>query len=456
MHFRLSKDFDSARLPPFSLTFICAPFGLSQQNEDQIKRQRMNPETISRFLEQRMKEYLSHLERWVGTNSHTANPEGVNRHGRDVAELFSRLGFKVELIKPSHTGIGDHLVLTCGAKGAPTIGLISHLDTVFSPEEERRNDFRWRQDGDKIYGPGTIDIKGGTLAIYMLIDAIKELEPEVFSSTRWVVLLDSAEEIGGPGFYEVCREQLGLKDKLQAGDMLASLVFETGLRDSNKFTLVTSRKGRFTGKIKITGRAAHAGICPEKGASAIRQLARTIEALESLNNYPGGVSVNVGTCGGGTEVNTVAETAELEFEMRARTAEALAQAVAAAKEIAAGSTVASAAEPEVGCKQMLESTQQVPVWPDNSGTKSLLEIWQRNARALGAEVVGQSRGGGSDGNLLADKIPTIDGLGPSGANLHCSKQAPEQGCEQEYVSVSSFVPKTVLNFLSVIELRRQR
>src|SRR5437773_1545034 len=116
----------------------------------------------------------------VAINSFTANKDGVNRLGRLTADIFAPLGFKPEFIPSKNPEFGKHLVLTRPGRTSRTIALITHLDTVFPPEEEQRNQFFWRPEGTRIYGPGTMDIKGGTAMIYLVLKTIQQVAPEVF------------------------------------------------------------------------------------------------------------------------------------------------------------------------------------------------------------------------------------------------------------------------------------
>ena len=90
--------------------------------------------------------------------------------------------------------------------------------------------------------------------------------------------------------------------------------------------------------------------------------------------------------------------------------------------------------------------------PRNPGSDGLLKVWQEAGAEIGLEVEPEERGGLSDGNQLWEKLPTIDGMGPSGANAHCSEQAADGSKEQEYATRSSFVPRALLNALAVVRL----
>ncbi|MCZ7641090.1 MAG: hypothetical protein M5U12_36570 [Verrucomicrobia bacterium] len=115
---------------------------------------------LTGFLEGRLPEALELLRAMVGINSFTGNRAGVDRLGRLTAEAFGAFGMQAEFVASTHPAWGDHLVMTRPGSSGRSLALVSHLDTVFPPEEEEQNGFRWLREGDRIYGPGTQDIKG--------------------------------------------------------------------------------------------------------------------------------------------------------------------------------------------------------------------------------------------------------------------------------------------------------
>ena len=127
----------------------------------------LNRKGLTAFFEGRLPAALDLLRRMVDMNSFTANRDGVNRLGRFTAESFADLGFTAEFVPSVNPDYGDHLVLTRPGRTSRSVAMISHLDTVFPPEEEARNNFRWRVEGDRAYGPGTHDIKGGSGVVYL-------------------------------------------------------------------------------------------------------------------------------------------------------------------------------------------------------------------------------------------------------------------------------------------------
>ena len=411
----------------------------------------VDPQTVAQFkdyLEQRQPFYLDLLRQMVEINSFTANPRGVNALGDLTVSAFADLGFASEKVQCMVPTYGKHLVMTRPGRSEHKIGLVSHLDTVFPLDEEIQNNFAWRPEGDRIYGPGTMDIKGGTVMIYMMLMALKAVMPQIYDDVSWVILLNAAEETVAGDFRELCLQHL-------ARPTLACLVFETGFLDENRSLVVVARKGMALYRITVEGRAAHAGSSHSKGASAVVQIARTIQEIDSLTDYDRDLTFNVGTVAGGTVLNRVPHYAVASGEMRAFSLEMYDVGLA---QLLALSSRASVRSPKDGypCRVNIEIIDQTPPWPRNQATDRLLGIWQQAARQLNMQVLPEERGGLSDGNQVRAHIPTIDGLGPAGRNAHCSEQSPDGRKEQEYVIVSSFVPKALLNILAVLKLIDRR
>jgi glutamate carboxypeptidase len=400
--------------------------------------------TIHAYLEKRMPRYLEILRDMVGTNSFTQNPDGVNRVGDYTAAVFSDLGFSAERIQSAIPTYGRHLVLTRPGRREGTIGCVSHLDTVFSPEEEERNGFKWRVDGDRIYGPGTEDVKGGTVVMLMTLEALSHAAPEIFDDSAWTLLFDASEEMESDDFGALCRLRLGEQAQ-------GCLVFEGGVVRGQNFYMVTSRKGRAEVRITATGRGAHSGVAHRKGASAIRQIADVIRKVEGFTDYSRDLTVNVGRVAGGSQINRVPHHAEAFAEVRAFSPGALEKAIDEILKLDGFSSVESA-DGKFSATTAVELVRRVPAWPENPGSKRLFDFWNSAGRLIGARVFLENRGGLSDGNFTWDKVPTIDGLGPSGGNPHCSEQSPDGSKEQEYALASSFVPKALLNAMAVIRM----
>jgi glutamate carboxypeptidase len=403
-----------------------------------------NHATLQKALEQRLATTLGFLEEIVGINSFTSNAEGVNENGRRIARQFAPLGFTPQFIPCTVPGTGNHLILDSGGEG-PAIALISHLDTVFPSEEELRNDFRWLLEGDRIYGPGIVDIKGGTALIWMILDALAEVDPALFNSTRWLVLCNAAEEVLTPHFGEICMQHL-------PESTLACLVFEGGALNDSGFKLTGSRKGMGKFRAQVTGRGAHSGSAYAKGANAVHQVARVIDRLMALTDLQKETTLNVGVVSGGTVANRVPHEAEAILEVRAFDQEHYAQVRAAALAMTGPGDI-TAFDDRFPCQINMILDQEVPVWPENEQTKRLLQVWQKAGEAMGVAVEGAARGGVSDGNWLWEHFPTLDGLGPDGGNWHTSERSADGPKIPEFILPASLVPKALLNCLAIRELR---
>lgn len=387
---------------------------------------------------------LELLRRMVSQNSFTENLEGVNRTGDLTAEAFAPLGFSAERVPSTNPVWGDHLVLTRPGQAGKSIAMISHLDTVFPPEEEERNQFHWSVEGDRIFGPGTHDIKGGSVMMWLVLEALRALAPETFEAVTWTLLWNSSEECFSPDFGELCRKRLPSGTR-------AALVFEAEGRARKTPLLVLARKGRGSWRIKVSGRGAHAGGRHEYGANAIVQLGRTLERVAALTDYSRKLTFNVGTVCGGTVLNRVPHEAKAEGEFRAFTPEAYEYGKRALLALAGPGEVRSPAD-AYPCQVDVEVLTETGPWPRNAATDRLFDLWKKAGAELGLPVLSEERGGLSDGNAIWDFVPTLDGLGPWGENDHCSERSADGKKLPEFVELSSFVPKAALNTAAILKL----
>ncbi|MFN2158903.1 MAG: M20/M25/M40 family metallo-hydrolase [Anaerolineales bacterium] len=402
-------------------------------------------QNITSYLESKLDHYLNMLHEMVAINSFTANSDGVNKLGMLTGRNFAELSFDPTFVQCENKEFGKHLVLRSipFEEAKPTISLISHLDTVFSPEDESLNDFSWRIEGDRIYGPGTVDIKGGTVMIYMVLEGLRKYQPQIYKSVNWMVFFNAAEESLSPDFGNLCVENLPEKT-------IACLVFEGGKENEGKLPLVVARKGRATFLVKAEGRSAHAGNNHDRGANAVVQIAHTIQSIADFTDYEKEITFNPGTIQGGTVVNRVPHFARAEVEMRAFEEGIFKAGVNKMKGLSGSTQVTS--QDGYPCKVTVDLIDQVAPWSRNENTIQLYKLWMEVAQSLGIEIVEEARGGLSDGNWLWNYFPTLDGLGPTGANTHCSQRSADGSKDQEYVLISSFLPKAVLNITAITKL----
>jgi glutamate carboxypeptidase len=346
---------------------------------------------------------LEGIRRWVEIETPTEAPAEVNRLGELIAQGYDDLPASVERIA-GRDGCGDHLVVRSGwGQDAPGILVLSHHDTVHPLGFIKRLPFRI--DGDRAFGPGIYDMKGGA---YLAYHAFRQIcAPGARPPLGITQLYVSDEEIGSPTSRELIEAE-GRKAKYV-------LVTEPA-RDGGK--IVTGRKGVARFEVFLKGVPAHAGTRPQDGRSAIRELGNVIQALEALNDASRGISVNVGVVRGGTRPNVVAEEAYAEVDMRVPTlgdAEELVPKILGLKSRTEGVTVTVTGE-----------LNRPPYEKSNAGA-ALFEHAKELAAALGFDLVDTSTGGGSDGNFTAAHTATLDGLGVDGEGAHTNY-------EQMYIS----------------------
>ena len=177
-------------------------------------------------------------------------------------------------------------------------------------------------------------------------------------------------------------------------------------------------------------------------------LSEIVSRIAGLTDYAKGLTVNIGRMEGGTVINRVPHEASLELEMRAYEPEVLDQACE--------SLQALALEHPAGTTIVVECLGKTPAWPVHAGGLALVDHWSDAAKNVGLSIKATARGGLSDANYLCDLGPTLDGLGPAGANAHCSERSVDGIKVPEYVEPSSFVPKARLNIGAVLRLLGSR
>ncbi len=401
-------------------------------------------DSLGKFLEKEKPAALEFLRQMVGINSWTLNPDGVNRLAKFTAENFAPLGFIAEFVPSKNPKFGNHLVLTRKGKSSRSVAMVSHLDTVFPSEEEARNNFHWLVEGDRAYGPGTQDIKGGTMMMWMVLRALQSHAPKIFDDITWKLFLNSSEEMFSPDFGALCRSHFDAQT-------LAALVFEAEGRLGKESLMVVARKGRATWRVTASGRGAHAGAKHSQGANAVEQLAKILPRIAALTDYSRDLTFNIGTVAGGTVLNRVPHEAIAEGEFRSFTPESYAHGKSALLALTGPGDVRSPTD-GFRCEIKAEILSESRPWPRNQATDALYEFWKQAGDELKIPVNLQERGGLSDGNLIWDAVPTLDGLGPWGDNDHCSERSADGSKVPEFVELSGIVPKAMLNTLAILKL----
>jgi glutamate carboxypeptidase len=363
--------------------------------------------------------YLADLERLVNIDCGSYTPAGVDQVGQFVAAFMAARGATVRLVPDPAGRLAQTVIGTWdgphGTAGGPRVLLIGHMDTVFDPGTAAERPFAIDADGIA-RGPGVTDMKSGLLAGLYAVKALVAAGPLPFERLTYVANPD--EEIGSPTSTPHIREIAAESD--------VCLVLECARANGD---IVSSRKGIVDARITVTGRAAHAGVEPEKGRSAILAAADLVTRLHALNGRWDGVTINVGVIDGGTRPNVVAERCSFEVDVRA-----VRRADLEAAEAEIRSMLGSLVVPDATA----ELEEMARWWPMEKLERSgrLVEHAQVVARRLGFEVRDAATGGASDANTTSGMgVASIDGLGPIGGMDH----SPE-----EYLEVASIVPRTVL------------
>jgi glutamate carboxypeptidase len=273
---------------------------------------------------------------------------------------------------------------------------------------------------------------------------LQALAPTEFEATTWKLCLNSSEEMFSPDFGELCRA------RLERG-ALAALVFESEGRLGNEHLMVVARKGRATWRVTVQGRGAHAGSSHGQGANAIVQLGRIVERISGLTDPAKELTVNVAAVSGGTVLNRVPHEAVAEGEFRAFSPEVYEQTKAALLGMAGAGDVRAKTD-RFACKIKVEILTESRPWPRNAATDRLFELWRQAGELTGQPTNLQERGGLSDGNLIWDAVPTLDGLGPWGDNSHCSERSADGSKLPEFVACSSLLPKAAANTVAILKL----
>jgi glutamate carboxypeptidase len=367
---------------------------------------------VSDFLTASHAAFLSDLATLVNVDCGTHNKAGVDYVGEWISARCAAWDWEVERFPlPEY---GDCLVARLLGDGAGHILLMGHMDTVYPDGTAVARPMRF--EGPKIIGPGICDMKGGLLVGMYALRALQAANFRDFAEIAF--FFNSDEEIGSPGSRPIYQPIARGRD--------SALVLESARANGD---IVSARKGSGEFNLRVTGKAAHAGVEPEKGANAVVELAHQIIALQELNELTPGATVNPGVIGGGTVSNVIPAEAWVSLDIRATDpdgAEAIIQAL----------TSLSARTTLPGTRAEITGTFSYPPMARTPAVLLLAELARDSARELGFEINDVATGGASDANVLASLgVPVLDGLGPIGGLDH----SPD-----EYIEADSFAPRAAL------------
>jgi glutamate carboxypeptidase len=356
-------------------------------------------------------EMFEGIRDWVLTESPTVHVEGVNAMMDKAEQALARVGAHIER-QPGRDGYGD-IVLgrVAGKQEGPGILVLGHLDTVHMVGT-LDGALPFRREGDKVFGPGIYDMKGGMFtAWYALAQLLRAGETPELPVTFMFI---SDEEVGSPS------TRARIEEIAKAHKYV--LVPEPAKGETGR--LVTGRYAFLRYTVHVSGKPAHAGSQLARGRSAIAEMARQIIAIEDMTDRERGVTYSVGTIEGGTFVNVVPIQCSAQVLCVAPFAEAM-------DEIRANMAALKAFNPD--CSVTVEPGVVRPLFEASEGTMALYEQAETIAKEIGFNPGHGPSGGGSDGNFTgALGIPTLDGLGLMGDGAHT---------HEEHVLYSSMVPR---------------
>jgi len=371
-----------------------------------------------RYFERQQEEIVRTIRELVEVESPSDNKPAVDRLGAILADKFRTLGGKTRLHRAEQ--YGDHLQVDFpGSKKTKPILLLGHFDTV-CPLGTLAN-MPCKTAAGRLHGPGVLDMKSGVALMLHAIEALQKWRAELPRPVT--VLLVTDEEVGS-------RSSRSITEAL-ARKSAAVLVLEpaAGVRGAVK----TARKGVGEYTLKVHGIAAHAGLDPSKGHSAILELSRQIDAISKLNNLKSGISVNPGVIRGGTRSNVVAAEASAIIDVRIKRAS---QAVGLDRRLR------SLKPFDRHCKLALTGGINRLPMERTAGVAALYRQAQHLAKQIDWNLEEAAVGGGSDGNFTAGiGIPTLDGMGGVGDGAHAI---------HEYITISE-LPRRALLLAAMIE-----
>lgn len=355
------------------------------------------------------------LEALVAVSSPSGDLDGAEEAIALCAALLPAEA-AVERVACSSPGGAPDLVARVAGTGSRRLLLLGHVDTVVDHQSHER----LRRDGERLYGSGTADMKGG---VVLSLSVARELARDPGSFAELGILLVTDEEWRTAPFAHVER----------FAGYNACLCFEAGERAPDGGPgVVVRRKAAGTLRVRAHGRASHSGSAPDRGANALLALAATATSVAALHDPSGDEQLTVvpTMMSAGVALNVVPPEGELVFDIRANRLEALGRVLAAVPEQVAGVRIAP---------------QLMREWPGMDSREATAELLQRASARLGRVITGVPRGGASDASHFAATIPlTIDGLGPRGGGAHTPEEFVLSSSLGERAEVALAIAKAAL------------
>jgi glutamate carboxypeptidase len=364
-------------------------------------KSQIKEDAILAHVRSRQGAIVSLIRTLVECESPTDSPESVNRAMDLIADAAAPFA-RSKTVKGGK--YGKHLICEMQLPGRRKAGqalALGHADTVWPLGTLRQMPFR--ESGGRLWGPGVLDMKAGIAFFLFAVQTLRELD--IPAPHKVVLQVNSDEEVGS-------ESSRALTEK-NASQSQAVLVLEPGTGLAGK--LKTARKGVGDFTVTVRGKAAHAGVDFEAGASAIVELARQIERISGFVDLKRGITVNPGVIQGGTRSNVIAAEASAEVDiriLRLKDAPGLERKFRALRPI------------DKRCAIEVAGGLNRPPMERTPGIVRLFRMAQGFGRELGVELEESLTGGGSDGNFTAALgVPTLDGLGAVGEGAHAANES---------------------------------
>jgi glutamate carboxypeptidase len=365
---------------------------------------------------------LDLLKEAVSLDSGTGDVAGGRKLIELLAPRLKALGMSVQVVPAEAPGLSDNLVATMTGTGKGRILLIGHADTVFEPGTAAQRPFRI--DGERAYGPGVGDEKGGVVQAIFALQILRDLKFKDFATITY--LIESSEERGSPGTLKLIDRLVRTHD--------VELNLEPG---SPPDAVTVWRKGSATFNVAVKGRAAHAGVAPQDGRNAAVELIHQMGALEGFPTTGDGLTVNLTVLKAGVRHNIIPEDGLAQVNVRVRDKADFEKVESALK--------ARAATPSVPDTTVTVSRQaSFPPLPDNAQTQGLAARAQAIYAGIGLKLATAGSGGASESALAAEAgVAALDGLGPVGGGFHT---------DQEYIDLPTLTPRLYLLTKLIMDL----
>jgi glutamate carboxypeptidase len=354
------------------------------------------------------------LQQLVQIDSGTGDVVGLAAMSAALKTELQGAGMKVESVPALPPAAGDNLVATATGTGKGRILLIAHMDTVFPRGTVAQRPYRIV--GEHGIGPGAGDDKAGIVTAVCALRMLRRLGFHDYA--RITLVLNSNEETGSVGTRDLIRAKARESD--------AAINLERGVPPD---AVEITRKGSAVAMIDITGRAAHAGLEPEKGRNAITEASHQVLQLGTLADPGKQTTINVTVIQGGTAVNVIPDHAIVTADVRAFTPEEFDRVEKGLQKLATQTIV-----PQIELKTALK--RNFPPWPRAASTDALLARAQRLYAEIDRELTGVPVGSSADVAFAAETgTPAIDGIAILGGGAHSV---------DDYADLSSIVPRLYL------------